>query len=363
MPLDIDELLKPIPGDHPAGGDLREETGINSLYFKLKDARAQARTIERATEAAGDAPTVPLEWQTVRALAIEALQHRSKDLEVAAWLIEALLRLEDFAGLAASFVLVKRMAETFWPLHSIDEDDTAGRVSPLAGLNGMGGDGALIQPIRMVCLMPGGTFGSNALWHLSRVQKEPDSALAREFNEARTAAGMAAIRDRAIQASGAREAYNELTATMDELCGVDAPPSSNIRNTLDAVLDAYRSLIGGADIAVAKSAAHPEALASTAAIPHETMRTPNGVHTVKTAHENREISTREEAFTELLRIADFFRRMEPHSPLSYALETLVTRGRMTFLDLLEELMPDIANRRQLLQSAGIHALVDGKTTQ
>ncbi len=363
MPFDLDELLRPIPGANPIGGDLRDETGINSLYFKLKDARAQARTFERATEAAGETPTIPFEWQTVRALAIEALQNRSKDLEVAAWLIEALLRLEDFAGLSASFVLVKRLAETFWPLHSIDEDDITGRVSPLAGLNGIGGDGALIQPIRMVSLLPGGAFGSNALWHLSCVQKEPDGTLAREFNDARTAAGMAAIRDRAIQASSAREAFIEMTATLDTLCGADSPPSSNIRNALDAVLDAYRSLIGGADIAVETAATTATTFAAAVSGTTETVDAPANGSMPSGAFASREIATREEAFTELLRIADFFRRMEPHSPLSYALETLVTRGRMTFIDLLEELMPDAANRRNLLQSAGIHASVDGKTHQ
>ena len=235
-------------------------------------------------------------------------------------------------------------------------------MSPLAGLNGMGGDGALIQPIRMVCLLPGGTFGSNALWHLSRVQKEPDGALAREFNDARTAAGMAAIRDRAIQASTAREAFIAMTASLDTLCGPDAPPSSNIRNALDAVLDAYRSLIGGADIAI-EFAVPPATVAPAASEPADATVAPATGPAPTSVLATREISTREEAFTELLRIADFFRRMEPHSPLSYELETLVTRGRMTFLDLLEELMPDAANRRHLLQSAGIHASVDGKTHQ
>lgn len=363
MALNVEELLKPIEGDDPAGPDLRVETGINSLYFKVKDARAQARTIERAIEAAGEQPTVPLEWQTVRALAVEALQHRSKDIEIAAWLLEALLRLEDFAGLATGFVLIRRLAETFWPgLHSIDEDDVAGRVSPLSGLNGMGSDGALVQPIRMVCLLPGGSYGSNALWHLPRVQKEPESAAAREFADARAAAGIAAIRDRAIQASAAREAFVELTATLDTLCGADAPPSSNIRNALDAVLDAYRSLIGGAEIPLepGQASSTPPDAPSTAGVGAvaSVEDVPASVIAV-----SREFGTREEAFAELLRIADFFRRMEPHSPLSFALETLVTRGRMTFVDLLEELMPDTEQRRQLLQRAGIHAATDGKSQQ
>ena len=359
MSLDLEQLLARIPGPDPVGSDLRNETVINSLYFKLKDARSQARMIERSIEAAGESPSVPLEWQTVRTLASEALIHRSKDLEVAAWLLESLVRLEDFAGLATGFKLLKGLADSFWPaLHSVDEDDAAGRVSPLAGLNGASGEGALVQPIRMVCLFPGGAYGVNALWHLSRVQKEPDGALARSFNEMRTSCGVNAIRERALQASAAREAFIALTSTLDELCGADSPPSSHIRNALDAVLDAYRSLIGGADLPTVGATPQVEATPASIAdgVTAATVVQPSVVVT-------REVTTREEAFSELLRIADFFRRMEPHSPLSYALETLVARGRMSLIDLLQELMPDESNRRQLLQHAGIHASIEGKIQQ
>ena len=67
----------------------------------------------------------------------------------------------------------------------------------------------------------------------------------------------------------------------------------------------------------------------------------------------REIRTREQAFAELLRIAAYFRKSEPHSPISYALETLVDRGRMSLIDLLSELLPDSSSRGQFLQISGI----------
>jgi type VI secretion system protein ImpA len=45
--------------------------------------------------------------------------------------------------------------------------------------------------------------------------------------------------------------------------------------------------------------------------------------------------------------------VEPHSPTSYAIETLVARGRMNLIDLLDELLPDAGSRSQFLQVAGI----------
>ncbi len=373
MSLNLNDLLKPIPDGAQAGADLRGEGGFNSLYFRLKDARAQARTIERANEAADETMAVPQEWRTVHSLAIEALETRTKDIEIAAWLIEAQLRLEGFVGLEQGFNLARGLLERYWPeVHSIDEDDAAGRIAPLAGLNGIGGEGALIQPIRMVSLLPASSFGTNALWHWSRVQKTPDSPLGRSFSDARTTAGLAAIRARAMEAGAARDAFTALTETLDRICGTDSPPSTHIRNVLDEVLDAYRLLLGGGvDIprnvptAAVASVTNGEAKhvspATIVVAAHADEAEPAVRPEPPQPEGPREIKTREEAFTEMLRIAEFFRRYEPHSPISYALETLVWRGRMSFVDLLEELIPNAENRKQLLQHAGIHANVSTTT--
>ncbi len=358
MPIDSLALAEPIAGDVPVGADLRQEPGVQSVYFKLKDARAQARTAERAAESAGEAPVVPAAWQIVRALSAESLQNRSKDLEVAAWLVESLVRLDGFVGLAEGFGLLQLLIERFWPeIHSNDEDDLAGRLSPLAALNGVGSEGALIQPIRMVPLLPGSAFGTNAHWHVLQLGRDPSGQIARDFNDARAAAEPAAIRDRAAEAERARDAFAALSAALDERCGVDAPPSSHIRNALDEVLDAYRTVLGigageSAPVSMPPPAPSPAEIAPAArAMAPARPPIPSGP---------KPITTRDEAFAELIRIADFFRRQEPHSPLSYAIEALVARGRMNFAALLEELLPDQSSRRQLLQTAGIQIDAEGR---
>jgi carbamoyltransferase len=53
------------------------------------------------------------------------------------------------------------------------------------------------------------------------------------------------------------------------------------------------------------------------------------------------------------RVAEFFRRTEPHSPLSYTLEEAVRRGRMTLAELLAEVMPDEEARHAMLSRLGI----------
>src|SRR5947209_7521135 len=94
MPL-REDLLTPIPGDNPSGAYLRHDTKL-LIYDQIKEARRQDDELEQ-----GD-------WQHERKvanfalegkLAQEALATRTKDLQLAAWLTEALLHSDGFGGL------------------------------------------------------------------------------------------------------------------------------------------------------------------------------------------------------------------------------------------------------------------------
>src|SRR5690606_9308864 len=65
------------------------------------------------------------------------------------------------------------------------------------------------------------------------------------------------------------------------------------------------------------------------------------------------VQTREDAFRALLQVADFFRRTEPHSPVSYALEQAVRWGRMSLPELWRELIEDHSARSDLFRRTGI----------
>ena len=152
-------LAAPLPGDAPAGPDLRQDFTPQSLYYRLRDARAEAREIERRVDhdPAADAG-VPIQWRTVRDLAIKALGEQTKDLEIAAWLTEALVRLEGMSGLAAGSSVIAGLAAALWDngLHpQPDEEGIETQVAPITGLSGQGTDGTLMQPLRKCVLFPG----------------------------------------------------------------------------------------------------------------------------------------------------------------------------------------------------------------
>src|SRR5690606_22160017 len=127
------------------------ETGLTD-YHRAKDGRKSARDAENAALFDSDSARPVQAWRDLLATCEAILARQSKDLQVAAWAVEALARLHSFAGLRDGFRLVRELAERYWDDLHPRHDATDGwldRVAPIAGLNGVDGEGTLIAPIGM----------------------------------------------------------------------------------------------------------------------------------------------------------------------------------------------------------------------
>jgi len=129
MPL-REDILAPIPGENPSGIDLRYDNKL-LIHDKIKEARRQDDDLSQ-----GD-------WQSERKtanfplvvkLAQDTLATVSKDLQVAAWLTEALLQTERFDGLRQGLELTHKLMIEFWDtVYPVIEDgDRELRAVPLA---------------------------------------------------------------------------------------------------------------------------------------------------------------------------------------------------------------------------------------
>jgi type VI secretion system protein ImpA len=65
------------------------------------------------------------------------------------------------------------------------------------------------------------------------------------------------------------------------------------------------------------------------------------------------IQNREDALASLVRVASFFRKTEPHSPVSYALEQAVRWGKMPLPELLMDLVQNTDVRGEVFRRLGI----------
>ncbi len=105
--IDMDALLAPLPGDNPAGRDIR----YMPMYDAIKEARRADDLLDRGD---WNRELKKADWDAVISLATEALSEQTKDLQVAAWLLEALIRTEGFAGVDTGLTILVGLLEHFW---------------------------------------------------------------------------------------------------------------------------------------------------------------------------------------------------------------------------------------------------------
>ncbi|MBS7706451.1 type VI secretion system protein TssA [Chelatococcus asaccharovorans] len=363
--LDIATIVAPLAGEAPAGADLRADGALSASYHMLRDARAAARAAERRAvyeEEDVDAGRVEATqaWRGVAAQAAQLLGETSKDLEVAAWLSEALLRLRGFQGLRDGFRVIAGLVDSFWDdLHPLpDGDGLQRRLSAVAGLNGEGTEGAIIAPIRMVPLIPsmGGAF---TLWHYqcaARIERlTPVAAREAAMAEAGFSLEDIVSAARALPANERHEIFSAIVeahaavqaagAALDRAAGEAAPSLRQIVDVLEEAREACRYLglaPEGGVIATADNAPVGSTPSSG-----DSCRPADGVY-----------ASREAALAEILSIAAYLRRIEPHSLISYTLEEAVRRARLPLIDLLPELIPDGQARRRFLMAAGVRQADD-----
>jgi type VI secretion system protein ImpA len=358
--IDLAPLLAPIGDDAPTGVNLRDVSD-GSDYFRLKDLCTDAREAERRVER-GDPDASPGEarrmWERAASDLQSALATRTKDLELAAWLIEALVRGHGFAGLRDGFRLVAGLVNTHWDaLHWIradylDEAEPGAKGQAIASLNGEGAEGALLAPMRRVPITPAAAPGPFAFWQVEAATRRGDlseiEAVVRETDpdEAKNPFYPVLLADIA----GAQAALSEMTEAFREKMGSGTmPPTSQLREALETIAATVRRIAGPlAEVPGEAAEAGGEGVAAAG--------TPTGAPAsggrAGTARPGT-FETREQAFAMLLAVAKFFRDREPHSPLSYTLEEAVRRGRMPLPELLSELLGDNETRNRLLSAAGI----------
>jgi type VI secretion system protein ImpA len=358
--IDLSALLAPLDaGEGGAGADLRDDFSPASPYQRLRDARAAARAEERARDSEGETGGPPAEgWRDVARIGAEVLAARSKDFEVAAWLTEALVRQHGLDGLASGARLVTGLCEAFWDggFPPAEGEGLEDRASAIGGLAGAGADGTVMQPLRRLPLFRRADGTPLGLYQWDQAE-ETEAIVNEERKQARRDAGVPELAtleaearlDRDAVAAVARDAaaalaaWKAMEAVLDSRFGADSPSTRNVTVVLERIMEVARRLAGPE-----AEEAGPAAVDTAGAAPGAPAGAAQGAAGPPGA-----LRTREDALRELGRVAEYFRRTEPHSPLAYTLEEAVRRGRMTLPELLAEILPDEETRNGLLSRLGI----------
>jgi len=324
MPLRSD-LLQPIPGTSPAGADLR----YDPLYDKIKDARIED---DGAPQGEWERPRKTADFGLVAKLAGDALASRTKDLQLAAWLTEAQLRQEGFAGLRDGLELLGGLLRDFWHdlYPPLEDGDAELRAAPLSWT-------ALSLPplVRSVPLTANGHDffryrESRAVGTEADTGGDPKKVQARqqaldegklsteEFDKAFAATTKAWYKTAAAGLDGSLRALEELDRLSSQKFGEAAPNFNRLQDALREVHHVVNQLLARKlELDPDPPEATPVAGApASAARPASTAASGAGAALAA------EPIDREDAAARAMAAARFLRRTEPHSPTSY----LILRG-------------------------------------
>ena len=129
--FDIASLLAPVTTEKPCGEYLLYE----GTYDRIQEARREDdanldRGVWKQTMKRAD-------WPAVEAACIQALEEYTKDLQIAAWLLEAWLQMHGFAGLCEGLRLMNGLVREFWDgiYPPMPDGDTEFRVGPFVWIN------------------------------------------------------------------------------------------------------------------------------------------------------------------------------------------------------------------------------------
>ncbi len=340
MPIDLEALLQPISPEQPSGVDLRYQP----VTDQIKEARRQEDDLAQGV---WKRDVKLADYALVIKLSKEALSKRSKDLQIAAWLTEALLSTEKYAGLRQGLELLRRLLEDFWDTvyPQIDDDgDLEYRATPLRWVGSQ-----LDRAVRSVPLTQAGhnwyqyresrtiPTEDEARMDQAKLQKRTEalnegSVPPEEFEKGFETTSQAFSQKVFEELTSLVEFVQELSVFCDEKFGDAAPDYSPLRTTLEDVGTTARMLLmkkgGPLQVEVPQEAVEQtdtfqepvQELQQAAAAPQPAVRRATGG--------GMEPSNADDAGERLLAAARYLRREFPFTPLPYLIPRAFRWGEL-----------------------------------
>ncbi|MEL6329512.1 MAG: type VI secretion system protein TssA [Planctomycetota bacterium] len=369
--VDLDSLLQPIEGESPTGSDLRRVE--DSPLARFRDirssimARRKQAEAERLSGEAAVAEAVEL-WDELIDTGCEILRSHSKDLEVAADMLEALTRTDGFEGAALGFRLLTGLVQGFWDgsFPAIDEmygdEDRVGRVESVAASD----RASLLMAVRATPITAPSQGDRISLLDLQQGQ-EFERYVQQMQESDRLSIDQ---RDERIE-----ERRTRLQGKTAELClsALGQIPADHLRGLLARIddlmgaIDEFSSALSerresGAEpklsFIILKDAIDEVRAEIAERVPPE----PEGGEEEAGGAGGEGGSTsgggkmnREAAIALVERAASYFEASEPHSPVQFALRRAVRWARTPYDQLLEEIVRDSSSREDLFRLVGMQS--------
>jgi type VI secretion system protein ImpA len=331
--LDIDALLKPIPGSDPAGVPLPYEDRVKLDEYRTDfDPERDLADLSPDDPQRRDAKKIVPNWKGVITLTTKALTNTGKDLAAVTRLVEALAHAHGFAGLRDGLALLRKLfQECADRMHPVvkEPDDLETRAGRVGWLDEPSRNINFPLAIRGISffLANGVAVSFN---HTQPSGNNPPLLNNDDFRTACRTAPPATFERIAILQEDITEALNELTELVSVL-GVAlaeyAPSMNGIRGALE---DCAR---------LAGEIQRNKPSGENSAEPPPIDETATGGATVAsgTGMSLGAIRNREDAYKRLEELADILEKLDPHSPVPFLIRRAVEMRSYGFPLLVDNL--------------------------
>ncbi|HMU64820.1 MAG: type VI secretion system protein TssA [Nitrosomonas sp.] len=351
MQLDIEALLKPIPGDNPAGSDIQFSPEID----RLKEARRSEDPM--LSQGEWKVELKKANWPQVEKLASDLLVEKSKDLQTSIWLVEALAHNYQFNGIGQGFLFLRHFLESFWEnlYPVIENNDLSYRIGSLEWM-----DRNLPAVIQSLSLC----YGAEAKYNWFDIQqaREVDNLGRKDPQEMQRAIADGKIAladiDKALKETSneiilglnesltqCRQHLSELDELVNKLYVVEseashsrkinvAPSLRNISSTLENIQDFITGVVKERRLMESDQSQDNQTA------PLNNLPSGGSTSAKRQTHAYNGIHSREDALRLLAEVSYYYKTTEPHSPISYLLDRAVQWGNMSLDQWLQAMIQE-----------------------
>lgn len=334
-------LLAPLSDDSPCGEDM----SFSPQFDLIQAARREDDPALNQGDWVADLKTS--DWPQVIELCEDILLNRSKDLRVAAWYGEALLKVQGFPGLTLGCDLLQGLFKHYWQeLHPSAEDDLELRIGTMLWFVGQ-----IEQLVRTVRVEHRGRSFAYIDYETARIyetaiSKNPDleeelprpKAGTREIQDFLKAMPASTLVARVEELKAAKAAWDNMGLAVDERLGVDGPTFSGVKDQFENVtIWLSKFLQATVEPTIAMSMTDQGSTAPTS------------------AHHAGPIQNRQQALQMLKTVADYFRQTEPHSPVAHLAQKAIDWGNMSLHDWLRSVVKDGGSLGHIEELLGLDA--------
>lgn len=332
-----DQLLNPIRADQPSGADLAFSPEVDAITLARKfddPSLDQGEWVTDLKEA---------DWDFVVKRCAALLENKSKDLRLAVWLAEAGAKKYRMRGLAEGLRVIAGLFEQYWDLGlfpEADGDDHDQRIGNLGWIL------ARIPALLREMPITDGNGSRYSLVDFEMARKNPHNPDLKltDLDSAKRANTTKFRSEFSADAAYLLDAILQLEKAADDRLGQDSPGFASAREAVKTMLHLMPTTTSAP-------------AAGSAPVTHETISNDQGMPHIPAppvyAGPPGAIHTRGDAIAQLRAVAEFFRRTEPHSPVSYFADKAANAGEQDLHEWLRSVVKDPSSLSHIEELLGV----------